>query len=79
MYKIAFTGGGSAGHVIPNVALIDELLKTGEAELCYFGSGGIEKSIIAPKKIPYFEFDPPKLKRSFKAIKDNLKIPFNFY
>lgn len=78
MYKIAFTGGGSAGHVIPNVALIDELLKTGEAEMCYFGSGGIEKGIISQKKIPYFELDPPKLIRSFKAIKNNLKIPFAF-
>lgn len=78
MYKIAFTGGGSAGHVIPNIALIDELLKTGEAELCYFGSDGIEKSIVARKKIPYFELNPPKLKRSFRAIKNNLKIPFAF-
>ncbi len=78
MYKIVFTGGGSAGHVIPNVALIDELLKTGEAELCYFGSSGIEKEIVAAKKIPYFEIDAPKLKRSWKAIKSNLKIPFEF-
>lgn len=78
MYKIAFTGGGSAGHVIPNIALIDELVKTGEAELCYFGSGGIEKSIVTAKKIPYFEYNPPKLIRSLRALKNNLKIPFAF-
>ena len=79
MYKIAFTGGGSAGHIIPNVALIDELIKTGEAEICYFGSNRIEKSIAQNKKIPYFEYEPPKLIRSVKALGENLKIPFAFH
>ncbi|MBQ8319253.1 MAG: UDP-N-acetylglucosamine--N-acetylmuramyl-(pentapeptide) pyrophosphoryl-undecaprenol N-acetylglucosamine transferase [Clostridia bacterium] len=78
MYKIVFTGGGSAGHVIPNVALIDELIKTGEADIAYFGSDGIEKKLVASKKIPYFELAPPKLKRSLSAFTDNLKIPFIF-
>ncbi|MBQ8374220.1 MAG: UDP-N-acetylglucosamine--N-acetylmuramyl-(pentapeptide) pyrophosphoryl-undecaprenol N-acetylglucosamine transferase [Clostridia bacterium] len=77
MKRIAFTGGGSAGHTVPNVALIQTLLKTGETELCYFGSDGIEKSIIAPLKIPYYSLHPPKLKRGFswEALKNNLAIP----
>ena len=39
MKKIAFTGGGSAGHVVPNISLITEILATGEADVCYFGTG----------------------------------------
>ncbi len=78
MKKIAFTGGGSAGHVVPNVALITEILSTGEADVCYFGSNGIEKSLIEKLRIPYFETECPKLVRGFSlsAIKRNVKIPF---
>ncbi len=80
MKKILFTGGGSAGHVIPNVALIEELLQKGEADVAYMGTDGIEKSIIAPYKIPYMQIVCPKLIRgkSFSAIKRNLGIPAAF-
>lgn len=78
MKKILFTGGGSAGHVIPNVALIEDLLKTGDVDVGYMGTDGIEKSILAPYKIPYMEITCPKLIRGggFSAWKDNIKIPF---
>ena len=32
MKKILFTGGGSAGHVVPNLALIDALKQPEETE-----------------------------------------------
>ena len=48
MQKIVFTGGGSAGHVLPNVAIIEALKQTGAYDLYYFGTSGIERSIIAP-------------------------------
>ena len=78
MQKIVFTGGGSAGHVLPNVAIIEALQQTGAYDLYYFGTEGIEQSIIAPLKLPYFSFDTPKFKRggSFTALKNNLTIPF---
>lgn len=78
MKKIAFTGGGSAGHVVPNIALIDDLKKTGEFEVCYFGSNGMEKHLICARNIPYFQTECPKLIRSksFSAFKKNLQIPF---
>lgn len=80
MKKIAFTGGGSAGHVVPNLALINEIVKSGMADVCYFGTDGIEKSLVKDTGIPYFSFDCPKLIRGFslRAFKNNAKIPFAF-
>ena len=78
MKKILFTGGGSAGHVIPNVALMEDILKDGFADVCYMGTDGIEKRLIQERKLPFYEIQCPKLIRSFSlsAIKRNLKIPF---
>ena len=56
MKKILFTGGGSAGHAIPNLALIEELLSKGKTDVCYMGTDGIEKSIIAAQKNVYTNF-----------------------
>lgn len=78
MKKIAFTGGGSAGHVVPNIALMDDLTKTGEFETCYFGSNGMEKNLICARGVPYFQTECPKFirRKSFSAFRKNLKIPF---
>jgi UDP-N-acetylglucosamine:LPS N-acetylglucosamine transferase len=46
MKKILFTGGGSAGHVMPNIALMEEILSDGHADVCYMGTDGIEKRLI---------------------------------
>ncbi len=80
MKKILFTGGGSAGHVIPNVALIEEILSTGEADVCYIGTNGIEKDLIAEWKLPYYQIECPKLIRGggWRGFKNNLKIPSAF-
>ena len=77
MKRILFTGGGSAGHVIPNIALIDELLSTGEADIFYMGTDGIEKRLIAPWHIPFYTITCPKLIRGggFKGFQNNIKIP----
>lgn len=77
MKKILFTGGGSAGHVLPNLALIEDLLSTGEADVCYIGTDGIEKQLVSEWKIPYFQIECPKLIRGggWKGLKQNLKIP----
>ena len=81
MKKILFTGGGSAGHVVPNIALIEEILSDGKADVCYIGTGGIEKRIVAEWKIPYFEIECPKLIRGggFQGLKRNLKIPVSLW
>lgn len=72
MKKIVFTGGGSAGHVMPNVALMEELQES--CDLCYFGSDGIEKDIVSALKIPYAQISCPKFIRGFSL--KNFSIPF---
>ena len=75
MATIILTGGGTAGHCIPNVALLP-YLKNDFSKIYYFGSkDGIEKEIIENQEIPYYEIPCAKLDRSFKF--KNLFIPFS--
>ncbi len=80
MKKILFTGGGSAGHVVPNLALMEELAYEGKTELCYMGTNGVEKELVSKWKLPFYEIECPKLIRGggFSALKNNVKIPFAF-
>ena len=49
MKKIVLTGGGTAGHVTPNIALLPALQAAGY-EIAYVGSyEGIEKKLIADR------------------------------
>ncbi len=75
-YKIIMTGGGTAGHVTPNLALVPGLKKRG-FEIKYIGSkDGIEKEIIRDAKIPYYEISSGKLRRyfDFKNFSDPFKV-----
>lgn len=70
------TGGGSAGHVTPNLALLPKLKNKGY-EVLYIGSkDGIEKEIIKKANIPYFEISCGKLRRYFdiKNFSDPFKV-----
>ncbi|SDB61093.1 undecaprenyldiphospho-muramoylpentapeptide beta-N-acetylglucosaminyltransferase [Butyrivibrio sp. INlla16] len=72
--KIVLTGGGTAGHVTPNMALIPELKEKGY-EICYIGSHtGIEKKLIADFHIPYYSISTGKLRRYFDP--KNFSDPF---
>ncbi|MDQ0209193.1 undecaprenyldiphospho-muramoylpentapeptide beta-N-acetylglucosaminyltransferase [Alkalicoccobacillus murimartini] len=63
MKKIVFTGGGSAGHVTPNIAIMDQLDQT-EWDISYIGShNGIEKELIGRTSIPYEAISSGKLRR----------------
>ncbi|MDO5563993.1 MAG: undecaprenyldiphospho-muramoylpentapeptide beta-N-acetylglucosaminyltransferase [Eubacteriales bacterium] len=73
--KICLTGGGSAGHVMPNIA-ISESLKKENYELIYIGSNNeMEKELIEAHSIPFFSITTGKLKR-YHAM-SNFKMPFN--
>ncbi len=71
MKKIMYCGGGSAGHVIPNIALIEYL--RGEFDAVYMGTEGIEKQICAQNGIKFYSFPAVKLVRG--KILCNLAIP----
>jgi UDP-N-acetylglucosamine--N-acetylmuramyl-(pentapeptide) pyrophosphoryl-undecaprenol N-acetylglucosamine transferase len=72
--KIVLTGGGSAGHVTPNIALIPALKKSG-FDIYYIGSyNGIEKKLIEDYNIPYFGISTGKLRRYFDP--QNFTDPF---
>lgn len=75
-YKIIMTGGGTAGHVTPNLALIPKLKEHG-FEIKYIGSkDGIENEIITKNNIPFFGISCGKLRRYFdvKNFTDPFKI-----
>lgn len=74
--KIILTGGGTAGHVTPNIALIPELEKRGY-EIHYIGSkDGIEKKLMEDFDIPYYGISSGKLRRYFdvKNFTDPVRI-----
>ncbi|MCI1996099.1 undecaprenyldiphospho-muramoylpentapeptide beta-N-acetylglucosaminyltransferase [Clostridium luticellarii] len=76
MKKIILTGGGSAGHVTPNLALIPKLRDLGY-EIQYIGSeNGIERKIIEDEKIKYHAISSGKLRRYFdiKNFTDPFKV-----
>lgn len=76
MKHIVLTGGGTAGHVTPNIALIPKLKELGY-EISYIGSlDGIEKKLIEEMNIPYYGISSGKLRRYFdvKNFSDPLKV-----
>ena len=74
MKTIIITGGGTAGHVTPALALVDTLQKNGY-NIHYIGGNGIEKEIVTKyKNITYHEISCEKLRRSLSL--KNLLIPF---
>lgn len=74
MKRIILTGGGTAGHVTPNIALIPGLKELGY-DIQYIGSyNGIEKSLIEPFGISYHGISSGKLRRYFSL--QNFTDPF---
>ncbi len=74
MKKIVLTGGGTAGHVTPNIALIPELRRDGW-EIAYVGTeNGIEHELIEREGVPYYSVRSGKLRRYLS--KENVKDAF---
>ncbi len=81
MKKIVLTGGGSAGHVTPNIALLPELRKR-NYEVFYIGSeNGIEKQLIEEENVKYYGISSGKLRRYFdlKNFTDPFRVIKGFY
>ena len=74
MKRIILTGGGTAGHVTPNIALLPQLKELGY-DIHYIGSkSGIEKDLITGLHIPYHGISSGKLRRYFSL--ENFTDPF---
>jgi len=74
MKRIILTGGGTAGHVTPNIALLPSLQELGY-DIHYIGSyNGIEKELVEKCNIPYHGISSGKLRRYFSI--QNFTDPF---
>lgn len=72
---IVMTGGGTAGHVTPNIALLPHLAENGFTDIHYIGTNGIEKELIGKiDNITYHEIPSGKLRRYFSL--KNFTDPF---
>ncbi len=76
MRTIVLTGGGTAGHVLPQMALLPYLRPYFD-RIIYIGGSGVEKSIAGQNGLPYYEITTVKLRR--KLTLKNLMIPFKLW
>ena len=80
MKRIVLTGGGTAGHVTPNIALLPKLRAEGY-DVHYIGSyDGIERKLIEEFDVPYYGISSDKLRRYFdpKNFSDPFKVVKGF-
>lgn len=78
---VVFTGGGTAGHVTPNIALIHEMTQRGW-RVAYLGSeDGIESTLIRSRNIDYYSIATGKLRRyfSWQNFLDPFKIVLGIF
>ena len=77
MIRAVVTGGGSAGHVVPTLPII-EALHARNWNITYIGSdSGLEERLVAPLGVRYFGVRPGKLRRywSFDNLVDAFRVP----
>lgn len=77
--KLVFTGGGTAGHVIPNLVIIDKIRElTSHAQISYIGSHhGVEKNLVEQAGIKYHAIQVGKLRRylDWRNAVDAVRVP----
>ena len=81
MKTIILTGGGTAGHITPNIALIPHLQRAGFA-VHYVGlRGGMEEGLIRPLGIPFHGIQGGKLRRyaDIRNLTDVFRISAGFF
>lgn len=73
MKTLVLTGGGSAGHVSPNLALLPELKR--KYALAYIGTDGIERGMLAGAGVPYYTIGLPQARARRAAEKCGPALP----
>ncbi len=78
--RIVLTGGGTAGHVMPHIAMLPYYRNKGW-ECIYIGGKGIEKDIAIENNLVFYEIQTGKLRRyfSFENFLDVFRIVFGFF
>jgi UDP-N-acetylglucosamine--N-acetylmuramyl-(pentapeptide) pyrophosphoryl-undecaprenol N-acetylglucosamine transferase len=85
MVTIAFTGGGTGGHIYPGLAIIEglkEKLPVGEYKIIWIGSNaGMDRSIVEGARLEFFGIPAGRLRRYFtlKTIPDAFKVAAGFF
>jgi UDP-N-acetylglucosamine--N-acetylmuramyl-(pentapeptide) pyrophosphoryl-undecaprenol N-acetylglucosamine transferase len=81
MVCIAFTGGGTGGHIYPGLALASCLKRRLDCRIFWIGfKGGMDRSIVEASGIEFFGIPAGKLRRnfSFRNISDLFKVAAGF-
>lgn len=73
MTNIALVGGGTAGHIMPNIALVPELIKRFDGVIYIGAPNSMEENICKSQKIPFYPTKTTKFHR--KKIWKNLALP----
>jgi len=79
---IVFTGGGTAGHVFPALAVLDELAPRWSGRVVWIGSSsGMEREILRRRAIPYYAIPTGKLRRYFSLANflDLFRVLLGFF
>ena len=73
--KLMLTGGGTAGHVMPHIAMLPHYHALGW-DVRYIGSAGIERQLVTQAGLPFFKIAAGKLRRyvSFKNLLDIFNV-----
>lgn len=75
---VVFTGGGSGGHIYPNLALIPTMMDMGFGVQYVGTNNSLEQKLCEQNDIPFHGIDTIKLVRSLSisAVKNNISIPY---
>ncbi|MDE0658852.1 MAG: undecaprenyldiphospho-muramoylpentapeptide beta-N-acetylglucosaminyltransferase [Gammaproteobacteria bacterium] len=74
---VVIAGGGTAGHVVPALPVVEALLEAGSAVHFVGSTSGLEERLVAPLGIPYHGIQAGKLRRyfSFENFVDSVRVP----
>ena len=82
MASIAFTGGGTGGHIYPGLAVVSYLKKIVPHRIFWIGSGnGMDRAIVEGAGVEFFGIPSGKLRRYFslRNFLDIFKIAAGFF
>jgi UDP-N-acetylglucosamine--N-acetylmuramyl-(pentapeptide) pyrophosphoryl-undecaprenol N-acetylglucosamine transferase len=82
MFTIAFSGGGTGGHIYPGLAVISSLRRELECRVFWIGSSrGIDRSIVEAADIVFYGIPAGKLRRNFslRNVSDFFKVAAGFF